>query len=96
MEAVYTYKSNWWGFISKRILIAVIAFFVISFMIFYIIHLNPPLPMYGDWMTLENIKDLRHKIGIDAPLIVQYFRWIGDFFTGNWGESWMGYSWYFR
>ncbi|MFX1320322.1 MAG: ABC transporter permease [Promethearchaeota archaeon] len=30
---------------------------------------------------------LRHSLGFDQPIIVQYFRYIGDLFTGNWGTS---------
>lgn len=33
------------------------------------------------------IRALRHKLGFDQPLIVQYFRFLGDLFTGNWGSS---------
>jgi hypothetical protein len=31
MYNVYTYKSNWWGFIGKRVLIAVVVFFLFTF-----------------------------------------------------------------
>jgi len=30
---------------------------------------------------------LSHTLGFDKPIIVQYFRYIGDLFTGNWGTS---------
>jgi len=33
------------------------------------------------------IDNMRHELGLDAPIIVQYFRYIGELFTGNWGES---------
>ncbi len=29
----------------------------------------------------------RHELGLDLPIILQYFRYILDLFTGNWGES---------
>ncbi len=28
-----------------------------------------------------------HKLGLDQPWIIQYFRYLGDLFTGNWGLS---------
>jgi peptide/nickel transport system permease protein len=35
----------------------------------------------------ERIADLRHELGLDLPIILQYFRYIADLFTGNWGQS---------
>ena len=29
----------------------------------------------------------RAELGLDLPLILQYFRYLADLFTGNWGES---------
>ena len=29
----------------------------------------------------------RRELGLDLPLILQYFRYLADLFTGNWGES---------
>jgi len=29
----------------------------------------------------------RHRLGLDRPLPVQYVKWLKDFTTGNWGES---------
>ena len=30
---------------------------------------------------------MRIQLGFDQPIIVQYFRYVGDLFTGNWGYS---------
>jgi len=35
----------------------------------------------------EKIDHLRHVLGLDLPLILQYFRYLGELFTGNWGVS---------
>jgi len=35
----------------------------------------------------EQIQALRHQLGLDLPIILQYFRYIGELFTGNWGVS---------
>jgi peptide/nickel transport system permease protein len=29
----------------------------------------------------------RHELGLDLPIIIQYFNYLGELFTGNWGES---------
>jgi peptide/nickel transport system permease protein len=38
-------------------------------------------------MAEEQIKELRHQFGLDMPLPVQYFRWLGGIVTGNFGTS---------
>jgi ABC-type dipeptide/oligopeptide/nickel transport system permease component len=35
----------------------------------------------------ELIAQVRHNLGLDLPIILQYFRYIGELFTGNWGVS---------
>jgi ABC-type dipeptide/oligopeptide/nickel transport system permease component len=99
MEAVLTYRSNWWGYISKRFLIAVIAFFIISLMIFFFIHLTVDeyYLVYGSgfiyWSpeATENFQTIwelaSEEFHLNEPLIFQYFRYMGGFFTGDWGNS---------
>jgi len=87
MEAVYSYKSNWWGFVSKRLLIAVIAFFVISIVIFFLLILSSPNEVYPFLSPQHENSIIMDEHWLDKPLSAQYFQWIGDFFTGNWGES---------
>ncbi|HHX63526.1 MAG TPA: ABC transporter permease [Chloroflexi bacterium] len=33
------------------------------------------------------LQALREELGLDRPLYVQYFQWLGDFVTGDWGRS---------
>ncbi len=33
------------------------------------------------------LEELREKLGLNDPLPVQYFDWLRDFLTGDWGES---------
>jgi len=33
------------------------------------------------------VQDLRAELGLDDPLPVQYFRWLGNFLQGDWGIS---------
>ncbi len=33
------------------------------------------------------LQALRHQLGLDQPLLVQYGRWLGHFITGDWGTS---------
>ena len=35
----------------------------------------------------EAVAELRRDMGLDAPLPVQYVRWLGGFATGDWGQA---------
>ncbi|MFX1496302.1 MAG: ABC transporter permease [Promethearchaeota archaeon] len=35
----------------------------------------------------EQYRRVMHLLGLDQPLYIQYFRYLGDLFTGNWGIS---------
>ena len=37
--------------------------------------------------TLEQMRAVEHWLGLDQPMYIQYFRYIADLFTGNWGHS---------
>jgi peptide/nickel transport system permease protein len=91
MYDVYTYKCNWWGFIGKRVAIAVMAFLVISYLFFLAVNWNPPVYSFPPSATLEDIRGFFHEQGLDQPKLVRYFNWMGDFFSGDWGKGWYFY-----
>ena len=41
----------------------------------------------GQFATDEAIKNLREQLGLNRPLLEQYFSWLGNFVTGDWGVS---------
>ncbi len=41
----------------------------------------------GRSATPEAVAELREEMGLNAPLPVQYARWLGDFATGDWGKA---------
>jgi len=89
MYNVYTYKSDWWGFVAKRVLIAVVAFVVITLLVSLAVNRNPPYFGLTPVTSIEEIEEYVHSQGWDTPLIGRYFHWLGDFFTGEWGNSYM-------
>ncbi|TDO93897.1 peptide/nickel transport system permease protein [Halanaerobium saccharolyticum] len=86
-------------FIMHRLLFMVVTLVIISILSFIIIQLPP-----GDYLTSyitqlrsmgtdvsdEQIEYLREQYGLDDPVYVQYFKWIGNFLTGDMGFS---FSW---
>ena len=77
-------------FIAKRIISVIPVLIIVSIVIFSLIHLVPGDPataMLGDLATEEDIAALRIRMGLDKPLIEQYFIWIGSIFHGDFGMS---------
>jgi ABC-type dipeptide/oligopeptide/nickel transport system permease component len=71
------------------VLIAVLVFFVITLLIFFAVNWNPPVYSFPPSATLDDIRGFFHERGLDQPKIIRYFNWLGDYFTGDWGNSFM-------
>lgn len=77
-------------YIVKRLISMIPAIFLVSVVIFMIIHLTPGDPaavMLGDQADPEAIEALRQSLGLNDPLPVQYLRWVGDVLHGDLGQS---------
>ena len=65
----------------------------VSVIVFIVLHLTPGDPaevMLGSLATKEDLTRLRTELGLDRPLHVQYFTWIGHVLRGDLGRSlWM-------
>jgi peptide/nickel transport system permease protein len=78
------------AFLCKRILILVATLFLVSGVIFLVLRVIPGDPaqiILGIQATPETLQALRHKMGLDLPLIVQYGNWLGGLFRGDFGQS---------
>lgn len=77
-------------FLCKRILILIATFLLVSGAIFIVLHVIPGDPaqlILGIQATPEALHELRHKLGLDLPLPVQYVKWIGELTCGDLGRS---------
>jgi len=62
----------------------------ISFLIFMLMHIAPGDPvslLLGDDVTPEDIAQMRRELGLDQPLIVQYWDFLKQAVTGDFGRS---------
>ena len=75
---------------------AALTIVVISILSFIIIHLPPgdyvdayiaQLASSGAIVSAEEAANLRQQYGLDQPIYVQYLRWIGMIFQGNFGMA---------
>lgn len=83
-------------YLARRLAIAAVTCLVISLATFLIIRLPPGdfvdsyianLASSGSAVTLEQAQALRHDLGLDRPMVVQYGIWISHIAEGNFGVS---------
>lgn len=82
--------------IIARLMDLAVVLFCVSVLVFLMIRLIPGdavAIMLGanTEVTPERMADLRARIGLDQPMLLQYFRWAGAALAGNFGTSlWTG------
>jgi ABC-type dipeptide/oligopeptide/nickel transport system permease component len=77
-------------YISLRLLLALPALWLVLTMVFLLAHIVPGDPvqqMLGEGTRAEDLEQLRHALGLDAPLPVQYGRYLAGVVRGNLGDS---------
>ncbi len=78
-------------FLLKRILVLIPTFFGITLLTFLLIHAipgDPVLIMLGERSNDPAVyASMMAKLGLDQPLYVQYFNYLGNLFSGDLGKS---------
>lgn len=77
-------------FILRRLISLIPVLFVVSVVIFSLIHLTPGDParrILGEKASDEAVAALHQSMGLDDSLITQYLNWIGGVFRGDLGDS---------
>lgn len=78
------------AFIIRRLLLAVPVLFLVTVLVFSLLHLLPGDPatvILGQEATPEAIQLLREELGLNKPLLVQYIAWVGKLLQGDLGRS---------
>ncbi|MBB5778947.1 ABC transporter permease [Nonomuraea angiospora] len=85
------------GYFGRRLVYVVVTLWAISIVTFVIINLPPGdyvstlvanAQAGGEGLTPAEIANLRHRYGLDDPLLVQYWRWITAILLhGDFGQS---------
>lgn len=60
---------------------------VIVFLIMALIPGDPATAILGSYATPENVEKLNRDLGLDKPLVAQYFIWLGNMLQGDFGTS---------
>ncbi len=77
-------------FLVRRLLQAIPTLLILSILIFAWLRSLPGGPagaLLGDKATPEKIADLNRVLGLDQPIFVQYFKFLGRAITGDFGNS---------
>lgn len=78
-------------YIIKRLLHAIPVFLGITFVVYLLINLAPGGPLSilaaSGEMSLSDLEALKISMGLDKPIIVRYFIWLGDLARGDLGTS---------
>ncbi len=78
------------NYLLKRLLMIVYTLVVVSLIVFAITQILPAdaaVMMLGENATSEALNALHKSMGLDAPVYVQYGRWLGHLLQGDFGTS---------
>jgi len=82
-------------YIISRVLLTIPMIFILLTMVFVVIRVLPGDPVLAHFeknAPPELVEDMRVKLGLDKPLIVQYFDYVFGLFRGDLGKSMYDFS----
>jgi peptide/nickel transport system permease protein len=78
---------------AQRTALGVLTIAISSFVVFVVTTVLPGDPaqrILGRYASPQNVKALRHQLGLDKPFLQQYATWLRDLLHGNFGHSIVG------
>jgi len=78
------------NYVVRRIFQSIPILLVVLTLVFIVVRVlpgDPAVAALGDYASKETVNALREKMGLNAPLWLQYLRFLGDLCQGNFGTS---------
>jgi peptide/nickel transport system permease protein len=78
------------AYVLRRILLAIPVMFVVAGGVFLLLYLTPGDPVsviLGPDASPQQVVELRQRLGLDQPVLVQVGRWFGRLLVGDLGQS---------
>jgi peptide/nickel transport system permease protein len=78
------------AYITRRLLATIPVMVVVAVFVFSMLRLTPGDPasiIAGAAATSQDIVDIRQKLGLDRPIVTQFFIWLAHVLNGDFGES---------
>lgn len=79
-----------WGHLVRRLLAALPVLAVVAVVVFSLLHLAPGDPaalVAGDQATPDQIAAIRARLGLDLPVLQQFWIWLTQILHGDFGTS---------
>ena len=80
------------AYILRALIRALITMFFVATLVFIFLRLSPIDPahtMLGEYATPDRVQIIRHTMGLDRPIFIQYFQFISDLIKGDLGYSYI-------
>jgi peptide/nickel transport system permease protein len=77
-------------YLLRRVGLAIVTLFLLSLLIFFagqVLPGDPARSILGPLSAESAVRALDHQLGVDRPLVTQYWSWITGLLHGNMGES---------
>ena len=87
---VWVDKMKLHYYIITRMLLIIPTVVILLSTVFFLMHIIPGDPvrvMYGEELPEESIQQIRHTLGLDRPMYIQYTDYMTNFFRGDLGIS---------
>ena len=78
------------AYFIRRILASIPVMLVVALFVFLLLRLSPGDPaaiIAGDMASPAQLANIRAALGLDQPLHIQFFVWLGELVRGNFGTS---------
>ncbi|MEB4613368.1 ABC transporter permease, partial [Leucobacter sp. M11] len=83
-------RSGWGGFVLRRAFSLVLSFAVLVVLTFLIVQLlpgDPALVAAGSEASPEQVERIREQLGLNQPVLVQFWDYVRGVLTGDLGTS---------
>ncbi len=74
----------------RRVLLLIPTMIGVTFLVFLLVRIIPggaAAALLGEGATKQQVAQVKHQLGLDQPLVTQYFKWIGSVLQGDLGRS---------
>ena len=80
------------GYLSRRIIQSLLILLGVSFITFVLLYVLPADPVRqiaGRSATAQTVENIRQQLGLDQPMLVQYWRYLSGLVQGDMGRSYL-------
>ena len=78
------------AYILRRVISTIPVMGIVAIVVFLMLRLTPGDPaavIGGDNASPEDIENIRASLGLNQPILYQFFTWLGGILTGDFGQS---------